>query len=84
MTTSAGPVSRRPAYDGASGLVWVVGVTQGVLPFLAKAFGWAPAVLLPCRLDAPAWWIVSAAVIAAATVALILIDGAKERTASSP
>lgn len=48
---------------GLSDLVLLVGLYQGLLPFVAQVFGWHPVLSLPSRLDGPAWWLVSAAVV---------------------
>lgn len=69
----------RKAYDGLSGLVFFVGVFEGVVPFVARPFGKSPLLSVPTWLDGPAWWIVSLAVIVVAAVLLIWIDAAKKR-----
>jgi len=64
--------------DGLSSLVLVVGIYEGVLPFPSRWFGWHPLLSLPTRLDAPAWWIVSGAVVVMAATLLVLLDRAGE------
>lgn len=67
------------SFDSLSGAVLLLGLAQGVVPFVAKALGWTPVWALPRHLDAPLWWIVSAAVIVIAATALLVIDRAKHR-----
>lgn len=70
-------------FDAVSGVVFFVGLVEGVLPFLAKATGWTPFFALPRYLDAPLWWIVSALVIVAAVVAIAILETAKRRSVGS-
>jgi hypothetical protein len=69
------------AYDAASAVVFLVGIYNGVAPFIARLVFDRDGLLLalPLRLPAPWWWITSLAVIAATIVALAAIDQAKER-----
>ncbi|WP_019631813.1 hypothetical protein [Actinomadura atramentaria] len=67
------------SYDELSAFVFGAGVYEGVVPFLAKPFGWRPLLSLPVRLPSPAWWLVSAAALVAAVVLLCVIDTCKKR-----
>lgn len=71
-------------YDALSGAIFLVGIYEGVVPLVARiVFDGTPFLALPARLDAPAWWIVSIAVIVVAVVLLELVDRAKQRAAAS-
>lgn len=67
------------SYDALSAAVFLVGFYEGLLPFAAKIFDWTPALSVPARMDAPAWWIVSAVVLIAAVITLDRLDTAKKR-----
>lgn len=72
-------------YDVASALVWVVGISQGVVPLVVRAFtDRSDRIALALRLPAPWWWIASAAVVVLAAVALLVIEAAKDRAAPEP
>lgn len=67
-------------YDVASAVVWVVGISQGVVPLVVRAFtDRSDRIALAFRLPAPWWWIASAAVVVLAAGALLGIEAAKER-----
>jgi hypothetical protein len=66
-------------YDAVSAVAFLVGFYEGVLPFVAKVLGWTPFLSVPSRMDAPAWWLVSAAVLVVAVVVLDRTDRAKRR-----
>lgn len=67
------------SYDALSSVVFLVGLFEGLLPFPAKLIGFTPLLSLPSRMDAPAWWIVSGAVLIGAVIALDHLDRAKKR-----
>ncbi len=69
------------AYDVASGIVFLVGIYNGIAPFVARlVFGGDDLLLaLPLRLPSPWWWITSIAVLVVAVVLLVVIDEAKKR-----
>ena len=67
------------SYDGLSSVVFIAGIYEGVVPFLAKLVGIRPFLAFPARLGAPLWWLVSGAVIVVATGLLWAIDVAKTR-----
>lgn len=69
-------------YDGLSSLVFLIGIYEGVVPFVIKIFGWHQRLAFPARLAAPAWWIVSLAVIVVAAVLLDALEKAKIRAAA--
>jgi hypothetical protein len=72
-------------YDGASAVVWLIGISQGIVPLVAHGvFGRDDRIALPLRLAAPWWWITCLAVVALAVAALLGIDAAKERAAPGP
>ena len=66
-------------FDALSAIVFMVGIYEGLIPFVAKLFDATPVLSVPSRLDAPAWWIVSTLVVVVAIVALERIDQAKRR-----
>jgi len=71
---------RANAYDAASGLVFLVGIYNGVGPFVGRLLLNDGLLLaLPLRLSAPWWWITSLAVIVASFALLAVIDEAKQR-----
>jgi len=66
-------------YDALSGLVFLIGIYNGVAPFISRLiFDGNLLLAFPLRLPAPWWWITSLAVIAVATALLTVIDNAKE------
>ncbi|WP_067450245.1 hypothetical protein [Actinomadura macra] len=67
------------SYDGLSGLVFFLGVYEGVVPFVARLWDGKPLLSLPARLPGPAWWIVSTAVLVVGFLLLWWIDVAKKR-----
>lgn len=68
-------------YDTASGVVFLVGIYNGVVPFIARLVFDRDRLLLalPLRLPAPWWWITSLTVIVATIALLAAIDQAKQR-----
>ena len=67
-------------YDATSAIVLLVGIYNGVAPFVARlVFDGNLLLALPVRLPAPWWWIASIAVVLATVVLLGLIDQAKTR-----
>ena len=67
-------------YDAAAAVVLLVGIYNGVAPFVARLVLDGNLLLaLPLRLRAPWWWITSIAVVIATVVVLTLIDQAKQR-----
>jgi len=64
-------------FDALSAIVFMVGIYEGPIPFVAKLFGAEPVLSVPSRLGTPTWWIVSALVVVVAIVALARIDDAK-------
>lgn len=72
-------MSDSKTYEGLTSLVFLIGLYEGVLPFVGKLLHWHPLLSMPLRLSAPAWWIVSAAVIVVAIALLEVIDRAKTR-----
>lgn len=72
-------------YDALSGLVLLVGVYNGVAPFVARlVFDSDLLLAFPLRLAAPWWWVTSLTVIAVAVVLLAVIDAAKQRRHPQP
>ena len=72
-------------YDTASALVLLVGVYNGLAPFVARLVLDSDLLLaLPLRLPAPWWWIVSLAVLAVTVVAFGALDAARRRGRGSP
>lgn len=68
------------ACDALSGLVLLVGLYNGVAPFVARLlFDTDLLLALPLRLAAPWWWLTSLAVIAISFLLLTSIDNAKRR-----
>jgi len=68
------------AYDAAAALVFLIGIYNGVGPFLARfVFHGGLLLALPARLPAPWWWITSIAVIVVSFALLVAIDQAKQR-----
>ena len=73
-------MNRTRAYDAASAVVFLLGIYNGVAPFIARfVFGGNLLLALPLRLPSPWWWVTSIAVIVAAFALLVVIDQAKER-----
>jgi hypothetical protein len=73
-------MNRTRAYDTASAVVFLLGIYNGVAPFIARfVFGGNLLLALPLRLPSPWWWVTSIAVIVAAFALLVVIDQAKER-----
>jgi hypothetical protein len=67
-------------FDAISAVVFLVGIYNGVAPFIARlVFDGNLLLALPLRLRAPWWWITSLAVIVATIVILAVIDEAKQR-----
>lgn len=67
-------------YDTASDLVLLVGVYNGLAPFVARLVLDSDLFLaLPLRLPAPWWWVVSLAVLAVTVAALGALDAARRR-----
>ncbi len=68
-------------YGVASGIVFLVGIYNGIAPFVARlVFGGDDLLLaLPLRLQSPWWWLTSIAVLAVSVVLLVVIDEAKKR-----
>lgn len=68
------------AFDAASGLVFLVGIYNGVAPFVVRLFGRDGLLLsLPTRLAAPWWWITSLIVLAATVALLAWMDHRKQQ-----
>ena len=72
-------MSDSKTYEGLTSLVFLIGLYEGVLPFVGTLLNWHPFLSMPLGLSAPAWWIVSAAVIVVAIALLEVIDRAKKR-----
>ena len=69
-------------YDALSGLVFLMGIYNGVAPFISRLlFDGNLLLAFPLRLPAPWWWITSLAVIAVAAALLTVIDNAKQHRA---
>lgn len=67
-------------YDVASGAVFLLGLYNGVAPFVARlVFDSDLLLAFTLRLPSPWWWLASLAVIAVALAALIVLDLAKQR-----
>lgn len=65
--------------DTCSGAVLIVGIAEGIVPFIAKPTGWTPVWALPRHLDAPGWWIASLLVIAACVAGIAVLERLKQR-----
>lgn len=65
--------------DAILTVVLLVGVYEGVMPFVAKLFGWHPVLALPLLLPDPTWWIVSSSVIVVALTLLMGMDADRKR-----
>ena len=73
-------VERAPVHDGLSALVLLVGIYNGLAPFVSRLLFDGDLVLaFTLRLPSPWWWIASLAVIALTVVLLGAIDRAKQR-----
>lgn len=82
LRSSPGTEQRKTtsSYDAASGVVFLVGIYNGVAPFVSRLHLRGELLLaLPLLLRAPWWWITSIAVIVATIVLLAVIDDAKQR-----
>jgi hypothetical protein len=67
-------------YDALSAVVFLLGVYNGIAPFIARLiFDGDLLLAFTLRLPAPWWWIASLAVVAAAIALLEAIDRAKQR-----
>jgi hypothetical protein len=67
-------------YDALSNLVFLLGVYNGLAPFVARlVFDGDLLLAFTLHLPSPWWWIASLAVVAVALVLLTLIDEAKKR-----
>ena len=78
--TSTQNTDRTAAYDAASAVVFLVGIYNGVAPFVARLiFDGKLLLALPLRLPAPWWWITSVAVLITTVALLAVIDQAKQR-----
>jgi len=71
--------------DTISGFAVLIGMTQGVIPFVTRigSLEWTPFWSLPRQLNAPLWWIASAAVVVVA-FATVLACEARKRKSSVP
>jgi hypothetical protein len=77
-----GPNNATPvaAYDALSAVVFLLGVYNGIAPFVARlVFDGDLLLAVTLRLPAPWWWISSLAVVVAAVALLESIDRAKQR-----
>jgi hypothetical protein len=75
-----GPATPAAAYDALSAVVFLLGVYNGIAPFVARlVFDGDLLLAVTLRLPAPWWWITSLAVVAAAIALLEAIDRAKQR-----
>jgi hypothetical protein len=67
-------------YDALSGLVLLIGIYNGLAPFIARlVFDGDLFLAFTLRLPAPWWWLASLAVLALTVVLLEWIDRAKQR-----
>lgn len=67
-------------YDALSSVVFLLGVYNGIAPFVARlVFDGDLVLAFTLRLPSPWWWIASLGVLAVAVVLLTLIDDAKQR-----
>lgn len=68
------------AYDALSAVVFLVGLYNGIGPFVARLlFDGDPLLAFTLRLPAPWWWLASLAVVVVAVVLLTVIDDVKQR-----
>jgi hypothetical protein len=75
---------RAAGYDALSAIVLLVGVYNGLAPFVSRlVFDGELFLAFTLRLPAPWWWIASLAVIAVTVALLEVIDRAKKRTTGS-
>lgn len=80
MATGNTTDDRAQGYDAASAVVFLVGLYNGLAPFVSRLlFDGDLLLALPLRLGAPWWWITSLAVLVVTFVLLALIDQAKDR-----
>ena len=71
-------------YDALSGLVLLVGIYNGLAPFVARlVFGGDLFLAFTLRLPSPWWWLTSLAVVVLTVVLLEWIDRAKKRATGS-
>ncbi|SDE85954.1 hypothetical protein SAMN05660485_01893 [Blastococcus fimeti] len=71
-------------YDALSGLVLLVGIYNGLAPFVSRlVFDGDLFLALTLRLPSPWWWLASLAVLALTVVLLERIDRAKTRSTGS-
>jgi hypothetical protein len=71
-------------YDALSGLVLLVGIYNGLAPFVARlVFDGDLFLAFTLHLPSPWWWVASLAVVALAVVLLKWIDRAKKRVIGS-
>ena len=74
------PDDRARHYDGLSAIVLLVGVYNGLAPFVSRlVFDGDLFLAFTLRLPDPWWWIASLAVLVLTVVLLAVIDRAKER-----
>ena len=65
----------RRGADAASSIVFVLALTQGVVPLVSKLlFGGAPIWASSARLASPWWWITASGLIVAAALVLDALD----------
>ena len=75
---------RAGGYDALSGLVLLVGIYNGLAPFVARlVFGGDLFLAFTLRLPSPWWWLTSLAVVVLTVVLLEWIDRAKKRATGS-
>ena len=71
-------------YDALSGLVLLVGIYNGLAPFVARlVFGGDLFLAFTLRLPSPWWWLASLGVVVLTVVLLEWIDRAKQRATGS-
>ena len=79
----AGPVggtSGASGYDALSGLVLLIGIYNGLAPFVARlVFGGDLFLAFTLRLPSPWWWLASLGVVVLTVVLLEWIDRAEQR-----
>jgi hypothetical protein len=77
--TQADPdTDRSKVYDSLSGLILLIGLYNGIAPFVTRLiFDVDLLLVLPLRLPTPWWWITSLAVLATTNALLAVIDQAK-------
>jgi hypothetical protein len=73
------------AHDGASAVVFIVGLHQGLIPLVAGVvFGREPTLALATRLPAPWWWLACVAVVGTALALLVAIDLSRTADEDAP